>query len=184
MSATITVLFFREFSLIIFLVYSSTLKMVLNLYGRYNKVVAPKELRRQMVESICQSFVTNTNLESTPIAKHCRKVTCYFNLIFYILQLSLIVLMSQFMQEEEYVPFWVNFPLVDEQNWAVPVLVLGVISTGIFCLLLDSFYLYCCKSGVYNFSEIQIGGQVKDPIGKCIEPPPTSHSKYKKFLNL
>ena len=177
MSATITVLFFREFSLIIFLVYSSTLKMVLNLYGRYKKVVAPKELRKQLVESICQSFVTNTNLESTPIAKHCRKVTFYFNLIFYVLQLSLTVLMSQFMQEEKYVPFWVNFPLVDEHNWALPVLVLGVISAGIFCLLLDSFYFYCYKSGVYNFSQkIQTGGEVQDLTVKRIEKTTTLKS--------
>ena len=180
MSATITVLFFREFSLIIFLVYSSTLKMVLNLYGRYKKLVAPKELRRQMVESVCLSFVTNTNLESTPIAKHCRSVTFYFNLIFHILQISLIFLMSQFMQEDEYeyVPFWVNFPLVAEHNWAMPALVLSVILAGIFSLLLDLVFFYCCKSGVYNFSKLKIGGETKD-LQLKLKTTTISHSKYK-----
>ena len=180
MSATMTVLFFRSFSLIIFLIYSSTLKMVINLYARSKKVVPQKELRRQMVESVCLSFVTNTNLESTAIAKLCRSVTFYFNLIFHILHISLIFLMSQFMQEDEYeyVPFWVNFPLVKEHNWAMPALVLSVILAGIFSLLLDLVFFYCCKSGVYNFSKLKIGGETKDLQLKCIKTTTISHSKY------
>ena len=154
--------------------------MVINLYARSKKVVPQKELRRQMVESVCLSFVTNTNLESTAIAKLCRSVTFYFNLIFHILQISLIFLMSQFIQEDEYeyVPFWVNFPLVKEHNWAMPALVLSVILAGIFSLLLDLVFFYCCKSGVYNFSKLKIGGETKDLQLKCIKTTTISHSKY------
>ena len=153
-AATITVLFFRSFSLVILFVYSSSLKMILNLYGRSKKVVHKKEFSRQLMESICQSFVTNTNLENSATSKYCRKVTFYFNLFFHILQLLLIFLMTKFVQEDKNVPFWGNIPLTEDKH---TVLVFGVITAvGILSAVLDLFYYYF-DSGVFYSSKIQIG---------------------------
>ncbi len=155
MSATITVLFFRSFSLIILFLYCSSLKMFLNLYGRYKKVVHEKEFNRQLVESICQSFVTNTNLENTAISKYCRKATFYFNLLFHILQLLLIFLMTKLVPEN--VLFYGNIPLAEDKH--AMIVVFGVISAvGILSLLLDLIYS-CFDSGVFNSSKMQIEGE-------------------------
>ena len=154
MSATITVLFFHSFSLIILFLYCSSLKMFLNLYGRFKKVVHEKEFNRQLVESICQSFVTNTNLENTAISKYCRKATFYFNLLFHILQLLLIFLMTKLVPEN--VLFYGNIPLAEDNHAMV---VFGLISAvGTLSLLLDLIYS-CFDSGVYNSSKMQIGGE-------------------------
>ena len=154
MSATLTVLFFRSFSLIILFLYCSSLKMFLNLYGRSKKVVYEKEFKRQKVESICQSFVTNTNLENTAISKYCRKATFYFNLLFHLLLLLLIFLMTKFVPEN--VAFYGNIPLAKDKH---SMLVFGVISVvGLLSLLLDLIYS-CFNNGVYNSSIMQIGGE-------------------------
>ena len=128
--------------------------MILNLYGRSKKVVPKKEFSRQLMESICQSFVTNTNLENSATSKYCRKVTFYFNLFFHILQLLLIFLMTKFVQEDKNVPFWGNIPLTEDKH---TVLVFGVITAvGILSAVLDLFYYYF-DSGVFYSSKIQIG---------------------------
>ena len=128
--------------------------MILNLYGRFKKVVHEKEFNRQLVESICQSFVTNTNLENTAISKYCRKATFYFNLLFHILQLLLIFLMTKLVPEN--VLFYGNIPLAEDNHAMV---VFGLISAvGTLSLLLDLIYS-CFDSGVYNSSKMQIGGE-------------------------
>ena len=141
--------------------------MILNLYGRSKKVVHEKEFSRQLVESICQSFVTNTNLENSATSKYCRKVTFYFNLIFHILQLLLIFLMTKYVQEDKNVPFWVNIPLTEDIN---TILVFGVITAvGILSAVLDLIYFYF-DSGVFYSSKIPIGETVTLHLsGKCTE---------------
>ena len=128
--------------------------MLLNLYGRSKNIVHEKEFIRELIESICQSFVTNTNLENTAISKYCRKATFYFNLLFHILQLLLIFLMTKLAPEN--VPFYGNIPLAKDKH---SMLVFGVISVvGLLSLLLDLIYS-CFNNGVYNSSIMQTGGE-------------------------
>merc|ERR1719291_556147 len=64
-AATITVLFFRSFSLIVLILYSALLQRILNLNGNSKEIHNKTEFVQQVMESIFQSFMTNTNLENS-----------------------------------------------------------------------------------------------------------------------
>ena len=68
-SATIAFLFLRSYTIILLVLYSALLRKILNLYGNYKEVSYKDEFKRERAESLFQSFVTNTNLENSFIAK-------------------------------------------------------------------------------------------------------------------
>ena len=135
-AATITVLFFRSFSLIVLILYSALLQRILNLNGNSKEIHNKTEFVQQVMESIFQSFMTNTNLENSKAAKFCRKVTFYFNLVFHILLLIVIYLMVIYVTETENVPIWSGIPLAKNVT-ALTILIFSVISIGLFSILLE-----------------------------------------------
>ena len=147
-SATIAFLFLRSYTIVLLVLYSALLRKILNLYGNYKEVFSKDEFKREQAESLFQSFVTNTNLENSFIAKICRKVTFYFNLVFHILQLLSIYLLSLFVPEDESILFLTDLPLAREKIW-LPILIFGVIMIGLLSFFLD--LIFCCmECGVFE----------------------------------
>ena len=135
-SATIMILFFRSFSLVLLILYSGLLQRTLNLIGNSKEVQKKMEFRQQEMESLFQSFVTNTNLVNSTAAKICRKATFYFNLVFHILLLIVIYLMCLYGTETENILFWSRIPLA-ENEIVLTILIFSVISIGLFSILLE-----------------------------------------------
>lgn len=136
-SATIMILFFRSFSLVLLILYSGLLQRTLNLIGNSKEVQKKMEFRQQEMESLFQSVVTNTNLVNSTAAKICRKATFYFNLVFHILQLIVIYLMCFLYETEtENVPFWSGIPLAENKT-VLTILIFSVISLGVFSMIFE-----------------------------------------------
>ena len=109
----------------------------------YKNVYHKEEFKRQQAESLFQSFVTNTNLQNSTIAKMCRKVSFYFNLVFHILQLFFIYWLCLVVPEDENILFLSDLPLAKDKTW-VTNLILGVILIGLASCLLELIF-YCLK---------------------------------------
>ena len=146
-SATIAFLFLRSYTIVLLVLYAALLQRILNLYGDYKINFHKEVFKREQGESLFQSFVTNTNLESSFIAKICRKVTFYFNLVFHIIQLLSIYLMCLFVPEDENILYLSDLPIAKDEIW-MSVLIFGVIMIGLFSFFLE--LIFCSlEHGVY-----------------------------------